>query len=490
MEVSGAVSVALDPSAAKAVQPRRWFADPLVFAFTLAALLLGGLRFLELGRWSLWLDEALTLADTHAGGLEVNPIGYWVSGWFYGGGHPDEFLLRLPAAIFGLASILATLWAFRPFVGARVASLAAFFLAASVWHLYWSQTARFYTLAQTLALLGGGWLLRGLYGGSSRRTLLGLVLLVLAALTHPSAAFLIGALLVVPWIARWCEWVPGPAAQSRAWTLFFWVGLLALVAGSGWVLRAWFRWEARQGGASPLHFVKTVGYLISPTLGLAFALGAWRQWRRRESFALVGTAVLALSTAGLASCFVRVSAQYVFVLQPWLAVCAALLFLPAEGETDAQRKRHAWLALVVSLPGLIESALYFTVRHGDRPQWREAYACVFERRAPSDLVLGMDAPVAEYYLDPHTRTVRDWKIVTWLDDWRARVPLDSARYERRTWFVLNRTQLDDWTELPTSAENRAEFERLLREECELVATFEVPLTPRDLDVFVYVTKVP
>ncbi len=28
----------------------------------------------------------------------------------------------------------------------------------------------------------------------------------------------------------------------------------------------------------------------------------------------------------------------------------------------------------------------------------------------------------------------------------------------------------------------------VREECELVARFEVPLTPRDLDVLVYVTR--
>ena len=146
--------------------------------------------------------------------------------------------------------------------------------------------------------------------------------------------------------------------------------------------------------------------------------------------------------------------------------------------------------LLVAAPGLVETALYFGVRNGDRPRWREAYVYVFEHRAPDDLVLGMDAPVAEYYLDPAARDLRDWKAVTWLDDWRSRLPLEWARYGRRVWFVVNEVQLDDWTAQDTSRENRAEVERILREECVRVASFEVPLTPRDLDVHVYVTNVP
>ncbi len=491
MEVSDPVSPLLDPSAAKAARAEARALDPLVLAFLLLALALALARFVSLSTWSLWLDEALTLADVDGGG-EVNPLGYRIFGWFYGlaDGRPDEGWMRMPAAFFGCASILATLWTFRPFLGTRAAALAALFVAGSVWHLYWSQNARFYTLAQALALVGGGALLRGLFGGSTWRVALGLLLLALAALTHPSAVFLGGPLLCVPWLARWFDWVPSEAARSRAWSLFSVVGLVALVLGSGWVLRAWLRWEARQGEASPLHFVKTVGYLVTPTLGLAFLVGAARGWRRRESFVPVLVTVLALGLAALASLFARVSAQYVFVLLPWLAACAAYAVVPAEGArlTLSTRVRTAVLALLVALPGLVESGLYFAVRRGDRPRWREAYAYVFEHRAPDDLVLGMDAPVAEYYLNPSARRLRDWTAVTWLDDWRARLPLEWRRYGRRTWFVVNQAQLDDWTGLVGSRENRAEFERLLREECELVASYPVPLTPRDLDLQVYVTR--
>jgi hypothetical protein len=494
MELSGAVALALDPPAAKPAAPPAGARDPLVVLFTALALVLGALRFVELSRWSLWLDEALTLADTAGDGGAVNPVGYWLFGWLYGFAavRPDELALRLPAAVFGLGSIVAALWAFRPFLGARASSLTAFFVAASAWQLYWSQNARFYTLAQCLALLGGGALLRGLYGGSRGRTALGLFLLVLSALTHPSAAFLIAPLLVVPWIARWCEWVPPAGAESRAWNLFSTAGLAALMLGSGWALRAWFRWDERQGTGSPLHFAKTVGYLLTPTLGLAFLLGAWRHWRSREAFVPVVAGALGLLVAALASFQVRVSAQYVFVLQPWLAASAALALAPRvpAGEGASMRLRVVALALLVALPGLVETGLYFGVRHGDRPRWKEAYAFVFEHRGADDLVLGMEAPVAEFYLVPEKRTLRDWSEVTWLDDFRSRLPLDWARYGRRTWFVLNRTQLDDWTVQPNSSEHRAELERILREECTLAARFPVPFTPRDLDVEVWVTGGP
>lgn len=491
MQLSGAVSVALEPRAVKAALVRAE-PDPLARWFLAAALALGCLRFVGLARWSLWLDEALTLADAPRGGSGLNPLGYWLFDWVYGlvPGRPDEFWLRFPAALLGLASIAATAWALRPFFGARASALAAFFLSVSVWHLYWSQNARFYTLAQTLAVLGGGVLLRGIYLPSTARTAWGLVLLAAAALTHPSSVFVLAPLLAAPWLAFWFEWLPADSTRARSWNLFSAAGLVALVLGSGWALKTWLRWEARQGIGNPLHLVQTAGYLISPALGLAFLWGAWRHRLRRESFVPVVATVLGLAAAGAASLFARVSAQYVFVLQPWLAACAGLAFLPREGEEEGApaRRRRTLLALLVALPGLVESALYFTLRNGDRPPWREAYAYVFEHRGPGDLVLGMDAPVAEYYLNPGSEELRDWTAVTWFDDYRAHLAQEWARYGRRTWFVVNRTLFDDWRGLPSSDENRAEVERILREECVLAASFEVPLTPRDLDVLVYVTR--
>lgn len=488
MELSGAVRVPLDPADPKS--PAAEERDPWLRPMLAATLVLCALRFVGLGRWSLWLDEALTLADSRHGANELNPLGYALFRIIYGFalGRPDEFLLRLPSAVLGCTSILAALWALRPFIGARAATFSALLLAASPWHLYWSQNARFYTLAQTLALVGGGALLRGLYGESSKRTVAGVLLLLGAAVTHPSAVFLIAPLLCLPWLVRFFEWIP--PAKSRAFGWFAAAGLLALVAGSGWALKVRSTWETRQGAGDPLHFAKTVGYLVGPAVGLCFLAGAWLARARRESFVPLYVTLTACLGAAMASFFVRVSAQYVFVLQPWIAAVAGLAFFPRGAPGYAAVPRRTLLALAVLAPALLETTLYFTLRHGDRPRWREAYAYVFEHRGPDDLVLGMDAPVAEYYLDPRATDLRNWRQVTWFDDYRGRLTQDWARYDRRTWFVVNRALFDDWGSLPDSAENRAEAERVLREECELVARFDVPLTPRDLDLEVYVTRRP
>ncbi len=482
MEISGAVSLGPETKDLRTGEGR----DRVAGWLLLAALLLGLTRFLFLGRWSLWLDEAFTLADSRHGSGHQNPLGYFLFGWFYdyARGRPDETWLRLPAAVFGWLTIPACWWAFRPLFGARVAALAALVVASSGWHLYWSQNARFYTLAQLLVLLGGGGLLRGLAAPSTALTGTGIALLFLAPLAHPSAALLAGPLVFIPWIARWLGLLPEHPELARPWKWLSVAGFLGALAGTGWVLQVWGIWERRRGEGDPLHFLLTCGYFFTPTVGLAFLWGLTRARRERAGFTAVLATVFALSAAGLASFFVRASAQYVFVVLPWLAVIAALplgdRLEPTEPRT---RRRSLALLAVVLLPGLADSALYLGLRNGDRPRWREAYRYVFEQRRPGDLVLGMEAPVAEYYLDPRSDDLRRWKQVTWLDDFRARLSVDWARYARRTWLVVNLEQLKDWR-----AENRADLLRVLGEECTRQASFVIPFTPRDLNVFVYLRE--
>ncbi len=484
MELSGTVSLVLDRPATKEAPASG--EERLARWILAAALLVGLTRFLFLGRWSLWLDEAFTLADARHGYVERNPLGYLLFEWFYAlsDQRPDETWMRMPAALCGWLSILACTWSFRPFYGPRAAALAALFVACSGWHVYWSQNARFYTLAQLLALAGGGALLRGLSASSSFLTGAGLAALVLSPLAHPSAALLVGPLLLVPWFSRWLDYLPESLEGRRSWKMLSTVGFVGVLVGIGWALQVWSTWEKRQGVGDPFHFAQACGYLITPTLGLAFAWGLMPALRSSRSFAPTLATLLALSAAGLASFFVRVSAQYVFVVLPWLSVVAAVPFARVRAPSGRLRRwlQPALLGLVL-LPGLLESVLYFGMRNGDRPRWREAYRYVFEHRGADDLVLGMEAPVAEYYLAPQSDDLRHWKTITWLDDYRARQALDWARYGRRVWYVVNEEQLQDWR-----PENRADVNRLLAEECELQASFTIPFTPRNLDVKVYRTK--
>lgn len=465
--------------------------DPLAKGLLYVAMALGLVRFWQLGAWSLWLDEALTLTDSVHRGDISNPVGYMLLGIFYsiGEGRPDEFLLRFPAALAGWLCIPLTYWAMKPAIGRRGGALAALFIAASVWHLYWSQNARFYPMVQLLGLVGGGLTIRGLFYHRTGAVAVGLGVVVVAALMHPSAAFLFAGLLVAPWVARAYGVFPRAYDHPRPWRCLSLVGFVSIFVGMGWAIRIWFVWGDRHGEGTPVHLVLSSGYLVTPLLGAAFLLGAIATLRRRHLSAVLPVLVslVALSMAFAASFAGRMSAQYIFVLLPWIAAGAAvpcmLWSLPSSRAPRGRPMAAFALMLLILTPSVLESVLYFTVRHGDRPQWREAYQHVFENLREGDLILGMDAPVGEYYYDPRTDDLRDWKRIAWLDDWRDGLPERWARYPRRIWLVINEEQMADW-----SADGERRVRRFLAEECRLERTFEVPMTPRDLDLAVYLRE--
>jgi len=456
------------------------------------ALVVAASRFLELGSWSLWLDEALTLADARHRDSIQNPLGYWLFGLFYdfAPGRPDELALRLPAALCGWLVVPAVHWAFREHLGSRAAAAAALLVALSPWHLYWSQNARFYTLAQLLTLVGGGLVLRAVAAGRAGPAAGGFLCLALAAAAHPSAALLGGALLFAPWLLRAGGVLASTRRTEGLWRVLKVAVLATLFGGAAWMLEVWWRWDDQKGSGNPVHFLLSTGFLLTPLLGLGFLYGAWRLAKRTIpvlQFLLVvtlGSGLLALTL----SFFARMSAQYVFVLLPWMAAVAAFPLAASapggrvEPEGLDARRGLAYLALLAA-PMAIDSGLYFLVRNGDRPRWREAYELVFEERGPYDLVLGMEAPVAEFYLGPERDELRRWRGVTWLDSFRSRVHQEWARFPRRTWLVVNHEQLEDW-----GAEARGEMERYLAEDCREIEHFRVPWTPRDLDVTVYLSR--
>lgn len=522
-------------------RPRASTRDPLARALLGFALGIGALRFVRLGEWGLWIDEAFTLADALHGDGFANPLGYWLVELFLATreDRATEFELRLVPALAGWACIPALWWAFtRPF-GRRAAAAAALFLACSSWHLYWSQSARFYTLAMLLSLLGSGLVLRSFSHRSWPLLLAGVGVSGSAALAHPSAVFVLPGLLLAPFVLRRAGRDPGPGVRRTALAVIALGGLL----GTGWALSVLGEWFlVKPVGGSPAHLALTTGFYTTPLLGAAGLVGAAAGLYRRQPGALVAATVVvvAFGAALTVSIFVRVAAQYVFLLLPWIAALAALPLArgtefvgpthardgddglgdpddddpegviaegdgpdgddPLAGDVAGRADRRdeqeqgpgrrallarpvaagAWVA-VVALPALTTCALYLGPRAGERPRWRAAYEVVQHLRAPGDLVLGMAAPVGEYYLAPDRTDLRTLREVVYLDRFRAEVPVFWDRFARRTWFVVNREELLDWP-----ADDRRRFERILAEDCRLVAEFPLFVESRDLSVAVFV----
>ena len=89
-------------------------------AWLCLAGVLGLVRLLRLGEWSLWFDEAVTVADAWHGEDLKNPLGYLVVRAFGQLSEaPEAYFLRLPAALAGWLTIPLTWWAFRGVAGDR-----------------------------------------------------------------------------------------------------------------------------------------------------------------------------------------------------------------------------------------------------------------------------------------------------------------------------------------------------------------------------------
>jgi hypothetical protein len=492
------------PTQASCPQPAvRPAPDPVTALILACALVLAGLRFFHLGQWSLWIDEALTVADYHllatnqASG-NYNPWAYLLTGRLAEvlDGCSDPFSLRLASALAGVLSIPLTAWALRPLGGCRPAALAALIVALSSWHLYWSHTARFYTLALCLSLLGAGVFLRGLRRSSPGLALVGLALAAGAAAAQLQGVLFLGGLALAPLVLARAR-LPFPGCDRRTLVAVVSAAALATLVGGGWAWGSFSAYLGSKPSASTGHLLLTTGYHMTPALLAAAALGVYLAWRRRAPGPLLA-ATLVVSVGGAAfllSPFALLSAQYLFLLLPYLAylavwplcVCGASAERAVENDCGAAgppgtgRPRASWAGGLILCGLLVSGGLscwhYFTVRGGDRPPWRAAWNLVAELADPGDLVCGMAAPIGEYYMNPSHGNLRRPIRVAWIDEHRPRVPEPWSRRGRPTWVVLNKERLVKW-----DGADRQRFEAQLSGRGELVKRFERSLPGRDLSV--------
>ena len=123
----------------------------------------------------LWLDEILTLIDSVR-----RPVAQIVTTFPSNNQHTlysvlahasialfgdEAWSLRLPAALFGVATIPALYFLAREFVGRTEALLGCLLLAVSYHHVWFSQNARGYTMLAFLTVVSTALLLRGLRSG-------------------------------------------------------------------------------------------------------------------------------------------------------------------------------------------------------------------------------------------------------------------------------------------------------------------------------------
>src|ERR1043166_5034205 len=208
-------------------------AEVMATAAALSCLIPSGfwLRIHHLGNLGLIVDEghqALAVNGILQHGYPVLPSGR-TYGWnlvfiylqsaaalVFG---VNEFSLRLPSVLFGVATIPMTYWFGRTLFNARVGLLAALLIALSVWEIEVSRYARAYAVYQFFYVLSLVAFYKGFMKGERSWQFLVPPLFVLTYMLTPMGATLLMAFLV-PFFAE------STGARTR-WTAVLCAGLVA-----------------------------------------------------------------------------------------------------------------------------------------------------------------------------------------------------------------------------------------------------------------------
>ena len=384
------------------------------------------LRFHNLEEWGLWVDELFsvqhaaelaagrinsrffaylpTVIALELGGVDmssVDPREIWT--WRAAG--ITEWNMRAHVALFGAISILILgLLGVRTF-GARVSAVLCLLLALSPWHLWMSQSSRFYVqlfLLYNLALL---LYFQAMDGGEIPRAIVAMACMWLAFFTTPIALMIIAIFAVdigITWLRsanlhmRPSFWAV--AAASLAACI---AAILLLLTGG---LHVYITFA---GTPQPLS-VMTMGtaYLIGTSMVVMAAFGFWAMLhgdrKRLAILLLIGALLPLVIFAAFKLAGKDAHLRYLFVtLFPWLALAAVGIERIAATMQERWGILASWLPLVALLSEFaVSDYVYMTGGAGYRGQWRQAMAYVEEHRRPGELVGGdlVGQKMAMYYL--------------------------------------------------------------------------------------------
>ena len=378
------------------------------------------LRAWRLGDWNFEATEMFTLRDSNNPKLgNPRPVIYFLNYFLIRSWRPlDELGLRILPALFGVLAVPAIYLVGRRLVGTRAALFAAFLIAVSSFHVYYSQFARYWSLVFLLSAIYPYAIYLGIRERNRQALIVGVVTGVLAILSHPVSALLIGGLglwLLATYLRRdHIVWLWGQRAAR--WGLLAFV-IVALVIAVRYVpiLQDWVAGRNQQpkGGQFLLHLpgargFKQLAILLSyaDTLTLPVVLAGlvgivllWQQGDRALALLLTCLLVVPVAFLILVSFYAAISTIYLLPTMPVLFYGAGV-FLGRLSEVDLGL-RPRWLAPATVAAFIIVSGVPTLVsqyRDGRRYDFRAMAGWLDERLEPDDVVFSDQHQVMQYYL--------------------------------------------------------------------------------------------
>lgn len=355
--------------------------------------------------------------------------------------------LRLPAVVFGAATVPLT-YAVARLVASRIeALLACLILAVSYHHVWFSQNARGYTLSGLLALLSTWTLVRMLDRGSWRLAWAYALFAALAVYTHLAMVFVAvgqaivaATMIALPDGARRTDWrVPASAfVLAAALTLLFYAPMLDQVLDfylhqpSDLVEKSTPSWALREGIRVLLVGLGGTGAALAMVVlaagAAAGALGLASIFRTNRTVAL---AVVIPPLVVFAGALVGRGTMYPRFF--FFAAGTAVIVLVRGLFASADLLRHRWArlpapAIATACCAVVVAASAASLRYNYRypkQDFAGAMRYVLATKAPGDVVGFAGVP-----RDPYPTVYgQNWPTIKSVDE------INALRQRGRTWLI-------------------------------------------------------
>ncbi len=393
--------------------------SPKYTILLLAVLTLAGawLRLSHLGSKSLWLDEGATVALARASWQHFAWVWWYgeanlqtvyfllMRGWIHLG--QSEAWIRLPPALFGIASVPLIFVVARKFLGDVPALASAALLAFNPTHVSYSQEARSYTLTIFLVLLSAYYFVRAAESDRRKDWAAWTLVSVLAFYSHDFAALVL--------IAQACSlFFKAKPAPWRPVVICGVVILLAALPSLTYVFRAspenlHFLWMPRPSAKEFWHLAMFFGgggakVAVAVILWIAGLLAIWRSRRFSASdefwrgMLIVLWAVLPPAITALTSLL------HPMFLQRYMIFSLPATILLAGLGVSVLGRWHVGLVLVAALCAMSIPTIF---RDYSKPfeDWRAASSAILSTASPGDAVVFFPfytRVVFDYYRDRHS----------------------------------------------------------------------------------------
>jgi hypothetical protein len=404
--------------------------EALLKLFLVTAVVIGvALRYVHLGRQSLWVDEMLTIMNSHIGtpmaasdvfrNLQGPMVSLMMHLW--GAIGSGEAFLRLPFALAGGFTVVAVFYLARRLVGTWASLHTTFFVAISPMLLWYSQEVRGYAFVVLFGVLMTYFLVRWMARPSTRDLVLYGLFLFAALVSNLSAAFIAFAHFLYLLLT------PSRRRLLGKWIVAIFVVLLVF---SPWVREIMVRVHPEKvvtgdtgtplrGGAElsamvvPYSFFAySVGYSLGPSLR---DLKTRRAEAIRENIHWIALAAAVFAIPGIVGIrsLLRTKPNLLLLLVLWLAVPFLAIIALVIGNVKVFTPRYALVAfpayaliigqglsvisrtrfwvLTVILAGLLSISMYnyFTSPVYGKDDARSAARFIAEDLREKDVVAGV-----------------------------------------------------------------------------------------------------